>query len=66
MLVSRWCYQSSPLKVISQQSLMVLAGRLVQSFSSSLVGFNLSIVSRIHLLEVRLSVSFSDLWISRL
>ena len=40
------------------QSLMVLAGVLVQSLSSSLVGFDLSIISRIRLLEVRLSVSF--------
>ena len=37
---------------------MVLAGILVQSLSSSLVGFDLSIISRIRLLEVRLSVSF--------
>ena len=35
---------------------MVLAGILVQSLSSSLVGFDLSIFSRICLLKVRLSV----------
>ena len=34
---------------------MILAGILVQSLSFSLVGFDLSIISRIHLLEVRLS-----------
>ena len=39
-------------------SLNVLAGILVPSLSSSLVGFDLSIISRIRLLEVRLSVSF--------
>ena len=44
---------------------MVLARILVQSLSSSLVGFDLSIISRIRLLEVRLSVSFLS-WISRL
>ena len=43
---------------------MVLARILVQSLSSSLVGFDLSIISRIRLLEVRLSVSFLS-WISR-
>ena len=37
---------------------MALAEILVQSFSSSLVGFDLSIISRICLLEVYLSVSF--------
>ena len=44
---------------------MVLAGILVQSLSSSLVSFDLSIICRVHLLEVRLSVSFLT-WISRI
>ena len=51
MLVSRWCYQSGPLKVIGQLSLMALAARLIKFV--------------IGLLEVRLAVSFSS-WISRL
>ena len=37
---------------------MVLAGILVQSLPPSLVGFDLSVISRIRLLEVHLSVSF--------
>ena len=37
---------------------MVLAGILLQSLSSSLVGFDLSIISRIRLLKVRLSAGF--------
>ena len=43
---------------------MVLAGILMLSLSSSLVGFDLSIISRIRLLVVRLSVLFLS-WISR-
>ena len=34
---------------------MVLAGILVRSLSSSLVGFDLSMISKIRLLKVRLS-----------
>ena len=37
---------------------MVLAGILVQSLSSSLVGFDLSIISRIRLLKVLLAARF--------
>ena len=54
MLFSQCCYQS--VKEISLFSL---------SLSSSFVGFDLSFVSRICLLEVRLSISFSS-WIGRL
>ena len=43
---------------------MVLAGILMLSLSSSLVSFDLSIISRIRLLVVRLSVLFLS-WISR-
>ena len=58
VLVSRCCYQSSPLKVISQLSRNGIGWktRAKLSLSSSLVGFDLSVVSRIRLLEVRLSV----------
>ena len=42
MLVSQWCYQSGPLKVVSK-AFMVLAARLMLSLSS--VGFDPSIVS---------------------
>ena len=40
---------------------MVLAGILVQALSSSLAGFDVSIISRIRLLKVGLSVSFLSL-----
>ena len=53
------------LEVANSACQPVLAGILVQSLSSSLVGLDLSIISRIRLLEVRLSVSFLT-WISRL
>ena len=34
MLVSRWCYQSGPSKVIVSKAFMVLAARLMLSLSS--------------------------------
>ena len=51
--------------MLVSQALMVLAGKLMQSLSSSLVSFDLSIISRICLLEVCLSVLFLS-WISHL
>ena len=46
MLVSRWCYQSGPLKVIGQKSLNGIGCKILVKFViGSLVGFDPSIVS---------------------
>ena len=65
MLVSRWCYQSGSLKVISQFSLNGIGCKTRKVCHRSLVGLDPSIVSQIGLLQVCLTVSFS-LGINRL
>ena len=66
MLVSRWCYRSSPLKVIGQFRLNGIGCKTIVKFViGHLVGFDPSVVSHIGPLEFCLSLSFRA-WMSRL